>query len=63
MSEEFPVAQSYAVGTVGSHHVLVILTYFNYDASLVPFERVATHLVLDANMVPNFERRETPSVF
>ena len=63
MSEELSVAQSDAVGTISSHQVLIMLAYLDYAASLVPFEGVRADLVLDANMVPDFERRKAPGVF
>ena len=40
-----------------------MLAYLDYDASLVPFEGVRADLVLDADMVPDFERRKAPGVF
>ena len=44
------------VSLINSHHILVKLAYLNYLASFIPFSRVGSSLVLDADMVAIDER-------
>ena len=52
-SEELPVSQHHAAETVHLNYVLVKLSDLNHLASLVPFSRVGTGLVLDSDSVAN----------
>ena len=54
-SEEFPVAEGCAVGTVNLHQVLVVLANFHDHARFVPFQGVQAGLVLDTDMIADLE--------
>ena len=62
-SQEPAVAEGGPAGAVDTNHILIELTDLNHCAGLVPLCRLGSHLVLDANVVADFERRETFHVF
>ena len=53
--QKFPVAEGHSARSIYSEDVLIKLSDFHYYASFVPFIWVGANLVLDTDMVSDFE--------